>query len=252
MKDFSFQGKVYLGARLPGGKPGVLDDMGDVPKVDVAFQVQTDTRTESRSGNRLTSAIMQKSKEAKISVILNWNTVNNWTVALNGMPAIIPAGSVTGELLPPDLKANDVVVLEHGDISSLLITDNASTPATLVEGSHYAVDSAKGGVIRIINPSSFAQRFRGAYAYGQRVDVTMFTAPPPERYLFLDGINTVDNSRMRARLYRVQFDPTSSLALINESFGQFELSGAVLFDSEAAADPTLGGFGKIELIGAAA
>jgi len=78
-------------------------------------------------------------------------------------------------------------------------------------------------------------------------DVTMFTVAPPERYLFLDGINTVDNSPVRLRLYRVKFDPAATIPLINEGFGALELSGAVLYDSEAAADATLGGFGKIEL-----
>ena len=78
----------------------------------------------------------------------------------------------------------------------------------------------------------------------------MFTAQPPERYLLLDGVNTLDKSRVIMRLYRVQFDPTSNLPLINDSFGQLELSGAVLFDSESAADAALGGFGKIQVIDA--
>jgi len=49
------------------------------------------------------------------------------------------------------------------------------------------------------------------------------------------------------RLYRVQFNPVSNLGLIHESFGQFELSASVLFDAEAAADPVLSGFGRMDL-----
>ena len=74
----------------------------------------------------------------------------------------------------------------------------------------------------------------------------MFTAKPPERYLLLDGINTLDGSPVKVRLYRVQFDPASSVPMINESFGQLELSGAALYDDEASQDAELGGFGKIE------
>ncbi|CBA14767.1 hypothetical protein [Xanthomonas albilineans] len=249
MKDFSFQGIVYLGTRLPGGKPGALTDAGDVPKCDVALQVQTEKRTESRSGNRLTSAVLQKSKESTIVVTLNHATFKNWMMVLYGTKIVIPAGSITGELLPPNLMSNDVVALAQGAISSLVITDSAGTPATLVENTHYAITSPKGGVIKIINPSSFVQPFKAAYAHDPSINITMFTAPPPEVYLFLDGINTIDNSRVRTHLYRVQFDPGSSLPLINESFGQFELPGTVLFDSEAEADALMGGFGKIELVG---
>jgi hypothetical protein len=75
----------------------------------------------------------------------------------------------------------------------------------------------------------------------------MFTASPPERCLLLVGINTVDGSPVRLRLDRVQFDPASTLPLINDGLGSLELSGAVLYDSDAAADDNLGGFGKIEL-----
>ena len=75
----------------------------------------------------------------------------------------------------------------------------------------------------------------------------MATQRPPERYLVLDGINTLDNTRVRVRLYRCQFDPSSQLPMINESFGALELSGAVLFDSDQGNDDELGNFGKIEL-----
>ncbi len=250
MKDFSFQGKVYLGTRLAGGKPGELKWVGDAPKCEVTLQVDSEQRTESYSGNRLTSARLQKSKEATIALTLNWATPDNLALGLYGSMATVAGGSVTGELLPTDLQADSVVSLDHGDVSALVITDSDGTPAPLAAGTNYAIDSAKGGLVRIIDPTGFTQPFKAAYSYGGSVDVAMFTAQPPERYLLLDGVNTLDKSRVIMRLYRVQFDPTSNLPLINDSFGQLELSGAVLFDSESAADAALGGFGKIQVIDA--
>ena len=65
----------------------------------------------------------------------------------------------------------------------------------------------------------------------------------------LDGVNTVDGSRIRVSLYRAQFDPVGTLPLINDSFGALELKGSVLFDPTNATNATLGGFGRIELQG---
>ena len=75
----------------------------------------------------------------------------------------------------------------------------------------------------------------------------MLTTSAPERFLYLDGTNSLDNAPVQVRLYRVQFNPVSNLGLIHESFGQFELTASVLFDAEAAADPLLGGFGRLDL-----
>ncbi len=246
MKDFSFQGKVYLGARLAGGKPGALRWVGDAPRCDVSLSTDSETRRESYSGQRLTSARLQRGSDAEVALTLNWANAENLALGLYGEVNTVAAGSVTGELLPTGLIAGDIVALDHGGVSSLVVTDSNGTPATLTAGTHYALDSENGGVIRIISPASFTQPFKAAYSHTESQDVTMFTTKPPERYLLLDGINTLDGSPVKVRLYRVQFDPASSIPMINDSFGQLELSGAALYDDEASLDDELGGFGKIE------
>lgn len=250
MKDFSFQGKVYLGSRLAGGKPGVLRWVGDAPQCNVTLATESETRRESYSGSRLTSARLQTSREATIALTLNWATADNLALGLYGEVLTVAAGSVTGEVLPSGLVNGDTVVLEHGGVAALVLTDNAGTPAT-VPTAGYRLDSPKGGVVEVVDVGTFVQPFKAAYTHGQSMDVAMFTTSPPERYLLLDGINTLDGSRVRVRLYRTQFDPATSIPLINESFGQLELSGAVLYDDDASQDASLGGFGKIEVMDAA-
>lgn len=246
MKDFSFQGKVYLGARLAGGKPGALRWVGDAPRCDVSLTTDSETRRESYSGQRLVAARLQRGSEATVALTLNWASLDNLALGMYGEVNTVAAGSVTAEELPDDLVAGDVVALERGGVSSLVITDSAGTPATLVAGTHYALDSANGGVVRIINVGTFVQPFKAAYSHTQSQDVAMFATRPPERYLLLDGINTLDNAPVKVRLYRLQFDPASTIPMINESFGQLELTGAALYDDEAAQDTELGGFGRIE------
>lgn len=247
MKDFSFQGKVYLGARLTGGKPGALRWVGDAPKCDVALATDSESRKESYSGQRLTSAYLQKGTDVTINLTLNWADAKNMVLGLYGTEIAVTSGTVTNEVLPSGLVAGDVVALDHGGISAVSITDSAGTPATLDVDVDYRIDSANGGTIVILNPVGLIQPFKVSYTHTASADVTMFTSAPPERYLMLDGVNTIDNSPVRLRLYRVRFNPLATLPLINESFGQIELSGGVMFDSEAAADDSLGGFGKIEL-----
>jgi hypothetical protein len=246
MQSFSFQGKVYLGARLTGGKPGALFWVGDAPKCDVSLQTEAEDQKESYSGNRLTSARLQKGNTASVAMTLNWANIKNLALGLYGTQLAVSTGSVTGEVQPTGLAAGDFIALVHGGISAVVVKDSAGTPATLTPGTHYAIDSANGGVIKFINVGSFVQPFKVDYTYTASADVTMFTTAPPERYLFLDGVNTVDGSPVRVRLYKVRLDPSSSIPFINDGFGQLEMSGSVLYDPEAAADASLGGFGKIE------
>lgn len=246
MRDFSFQGKVYLGARLTGGLPGALRWVGDAPVCNVSLATTTDKRKESYSGQRLTSAVLDTGKEATIAMTLNWAEAKNLVLGLYGTEIAEASGTVTEEVLPSALAVGDLIALEHGGVSSLVITDSTGSPVTLTPDTHYRLDSANGGMVEILNLGSLVQPFKAAYSYTASADVTMFTAAPPERYLMLDGINTVDNSPVRVRLYRCKFNPATTIPLINEGFGQLEFTGEVLYDSEAAEDANLGGFGKIE------
>jgi hypothetical protein len=246
MNSFSFQGKVYLGARLAGGKPGALFWVGDAPKCDVSLQTEAEDQKESYSGNRLTSARLQKGNSASVALTLNWANLKNLAVGLYGTEIDVSSGSVTAEVLPTGLTNGAFIALNHGGVSSLVVKDSAGTPATLVAGTDYRLDSANGGVIEILNIGTYVQPFKADYAHTASADVTMFTTAPPERYLLLDGINTIDSTPVRVRLYKVRFDPSSSIPFINDGFGQLELNGSVLYDAEAAADANLGGFGKIE------
>jgi hypothetical protein len=244
MQDFSFQGKVFLGARLTGGKPGAMFWVGDAPKCDVSLKTDSEQRKESYSGNRLTSAKLIKGNEVSIALTLNWANSANLCLGLYGAITNVTAGTVTAEVLPSALAVGDYVILAKTVTGSLVVVDSTGSPVTLTLNTHYSVDSAN--VIKILSLASLTQPLKASYANAASVDVAMFTVAPPERYLFLDGINTLDGKPVKVRLYRTQFDPSSQVPMINEGFGQLEMSGTVLFDAEAEVDATLGGFGKIE------
>lgn len=249
MKDFSFQGKVYLGQRGSNGKPQALRWVDDASQLQIKLSTDTEERQESYSGNRLTSVRLTKSRKAEFSLTLNAFSKLNLALALSVTPVDVAAGNVTGEILPAGLLVGDVVALDHRDISALVLTDSAATPKTLVAGTDYVIESAAAGLVRILSLGSpaYTQPFKAAYSYADAVRLPMFTATQNERYLLLDGVNVVDGSRVRVRLYRCAFDPVQQLDLITDSLSSLALSGAVLFDATNAADAALGGFGRIEM-----
>ncbi len=252
MQDFSLQGKVYLGERLSNGKPGAMHWVNDAAVLNISASVTEEKRKESYSGQRLTSATLNSGTEVTFNLTLNHATAHNLALGLYGEQRTVASSSVTDEEMPAGLIVGDKVVLDRGDISSLVVKDSAGTPATLVLNTDYRIESAEGGVIEILNLGSYTQPFTADYTYGASLDVTMFTQAAPVRYLMLDGVNTVDGSgeRVRAKLYKVKFNPVSQFDLINSSFGELALTGTALFDALSEPDDALGGFGRLELLGA--
>jgi hypothetical protein len=247
MKDFSFQGKVYLGLRGSNGKPLALAWVDDASQLQVKLTNDIEERQESYSGNRLPSVRMPKAKKAEFSLTLNAFSKMNLATALSSTPVDVATGSVTGEVFPSGLAVGDVVALDHRDISALAVTDSNATPATLTLGTNYSLESGPGGLVKLLNLGAYTQPFKGAYTYADSVRLPMFTAGQIERYLLLDGINTVSNERVRVRLYRCSFDPVPQLDLITDALSSLQLGGGVLYDSTNAADANLGGFGRIEM-----
>lgn len=245
MQDFSFQGEVFLGDRLSGGLPGPLTWVGDSPKATLALANDTEKRTESYTGMRRQSAVLDKGGSATLNMTLNYASSKNLVLATWGTLNQVAAGSVTNETFPT-VAVGDVIALEHGGVSSVVLTDSTGSPVTLTLGTHYKLRSANGGTIEILSITGLTQPIKAAYSHTDSSDIAMFGQPSPERYFFLAGVNTIDQSPIRARLYRCKFQPVTGLDLVNDSFGQIELQADVLWDNEAAQDPLLGGFGKIE------
>jgi len=131
----------------------------------------------------------------------------------------------------------------------VVLTDSTGTPVTLVKGTHYTVDE-DFGAITFLSVATLTAPIKAAYTYGAVTDVGIFTAPLPERFLRLEGINTADSNKpVLVELYRVAFSPLKNLGLITDDLNKFELEGSLLADSTKPYDATLGQYGRITLIG---
>jgi hypothetical protein len=249
MKDFSFQGKIYLALRNPStGAIGAHRWVDDAGEFQVKFTQEVESRKESNSGQRLTSVRLGKGTTANVSMKLNAFSVANLGLGFGANPVNITTGSATAEPFPSALVVGDTVMLDHRDVSALAITDStAGTPKTLVLGTDYLLEHPETGFVTIKNIGTYVQPFKAAYTYAAAVRLPLFTKLMPERAIAFDGINTVDGGRVRGLLYRASFEPFSQLDLISDSLGSLELTGELLYDPFAADSDTLGNFGYFDL-----
>ncbi|MBS0599537.1 MAG: hypothetical protein JSR92_19945 [Proteobacteria bacterium] len=245
MSLFSFQGKIYIAERQSDGKPGPLRWPFNVPNLQLKLSSTTKEHKESYSGQRLTDARLITEVKCEVSMDLEDFDPDNLAMALYGAKASVTAGTVSAETLPT-AAVDDIIKLDHIGISSLVISDSAGTPATLVAGTDYEIESAPGGLVKILNLGSYVQPFKAAYSYAAASNVAMFTTQPTNKYIVGDLINTVDGTRTLVRLYQVRFDPMAQLDVIGDDFNKMTLQGSCLADSVNGEDATLGYFGRIE------
>lgn len=249
MAYFSGQGRVYLAQRDTTGNPLSLRWVGNVPDLKISLNVETIEHKESYSGQRLTDLQIIKSKDGEFSCTLEEISSENLELSLFGQTSQVNSGSVTGEALPTGIAAGDLRLLIHQFVSAVTVTDSAGTPATLVEGTHYRVHAAQGG-IEFLSVTGFTQPFLVDYAYGAAKRTAMFKSAQPEVWLRFDGINTADGNRpVIVDLYRVAINPTKDLSLISDELQKFELSGKVLADVSKDGAGPLGQFGRIVMQG---
>lgn len=244
MKDFSFQGKVFLATNL-NGKPLAMRWAGDaLLKVSPSFSEEK--RQESYSGKKRTSATMNTGTEVGFTMTFLEGSPENFAIGLGGNVNEIASGSVTAEAFPDGLVAGQYIALDHADISNLVIEDSAGTPAVATLNTHYAIDSAEGGMIKILDPASLTQPFSAAYDYAARKDIAIATERAIVRYLIVVAENVVDGAEDYARLelYRAKFNYLNELDLHATSLSGIEVGGTLLNDPNNETDPALGGYGR--------
>jgi len=246
---FSGQGPVYLAIRQNDGKPGAFFDIGCADELSVAMAVTKWTHKETCSGQRAVDATGEKEKTVSVTLTMTeWKTANI-ELATRGVAKAAATGSVTNEELPDALVAGDYVALggqtPRMGITALTIVDSDSPPNAVALNTNYTVN-ADTGLVKIVSVAGLTQPLVANYTYADQAFVAMLAAGAREywlRYDYLNGQNA--NGPGVAELYRVKFDPTSSLPLINEEYLTFTLAGEVLIDTTQDADGDLGQFGRI-------
>ncbi|MFZ6712974.1 hypothetical protein [Undibacterium sp. TC9W] len=238
------QGKVFLAKRDAAGNPLVLRWLGDVDDLKVSLKTTPIKRKEAWSGEKTTSMSLIVDKDASVDMTLMDFSNENLNLALYGKSITSASGSVTGERLPTGLLVGDRVRLENPLVSSVVITDSATTPAT-VNPSKYEIDP-KYGALTVKDATGLTQPLVAAYSHGAIDTVAMFAVIPDNVFLRYEGINLAQGGApVIVELYCVKTEPLKELSLITDKQGDMKISAEVLGDTTKPADAEMGRFGRI-------
>lgn len=243
---FSGQGKVFAAPRNTAGASLAYVDLGNVPVLTIQLETDVVEHKESTTGSRLLDYRLIRENRARVSMTLeNFSRKNLMFMVYGTESNTTTTSTITGETLIPaghTLSAGDVFFTKFPNISALTLTPSSGSLAT---PANYTVDLTTGQVT-LVGTQTAAAPVTAAYTAATYESVQLFRAANPERSLRFVGLNTAaTNAPVTVELYRIIFDPTANINLINDELAQFELTGSVLFDSTKNADPTLGGFGRI-------
>lgn len=250
---FSGQGDILIAKRDANGNPGSFFMIGNAPKVELSLNVERRKHKESRTGGRTIDKVQTVTKGGELNITFEDIRKDNIALLLQGSKVALASGNYSGsnfDTFPSGLAVGSIVKTAKPNISSLVIKDSAGMPATLVAGTDYEELSTKHGIIRIKSlgeGAAYTQPFKAQYSYAQTDTVTALTAnDDDEYYVYFAGINTegVPDQQIGLDIYRVVFDPTQLIALINDEQGSFDCKGEVLKDLTREADANFGGFAR--------
>lgn len=237
---FSFQGKVYTGKRNSNGSRAPSRWVYDNSQLDIALTKDQDTKNESWSGSRARAATLATGRSMQVALTLGQINNDNLALATDGVKVDVAAGSVADETIGT-VAAGDVVALDYVLISNLALTKTGAT--ALVEDTDYTLDATLG----LLTFLTAATGVTGDFDYGAHSPISLLEGDNSEYYLIFIGINTVTgtNKLMRAELNRIAWNPAETLPLINESFGELQLTGEALIDPVRQGDNKFGPFGRL-------
>lgn len=246
-------GEAWLGSRTAGGE---VDDFDvDLPEINSLVITPGREKVEHISKRtEIAGKDLSVTRMVMMSGTLNVSTHTKELLELYlyGNIAAVAGGSfaandnvfgdstiINGQTLP--LPNN----LTH--VSSLVLTDSAGSPATLVLNTDYEIVDADAGIVRFLDVSGLTQPFKAAGTQAAGSNVGILTQRLFEKHMRFKGINIADDDKVCiVDLYRCSFEPAAQWQLLNDGsdVNAYELNFEALIDSTKAVDATLGRYGR--------
>lgn len=249
---FSGQGRVKVAKRLPSGRPGPLMLLADCSSAKFEPKVDVEKIKESMTGQRLTAKRNETGKDVTFTVTCKQFSKTSVALGLYSELVSITAGTVTAEAFPTGLAAGDEIALEHGNVSNLVLIDSTGTPKTLVKDTDYAENSlvfGNVGILRDPTTATLTEPILAAYSYAAADSFPMFSKSPEERYIRIEGLNTVEeDAPVLIEIYKGKAAPFSSVDWISDSASNQDIAFDCLFDPLNGADPNFGYFGRVTFL----
>ena len=225
---FIGKGKIYM-TPIKNGVKGSAFWVGVASALSFSHSVDDKKELfEHHSGKSQLWDVSAGTKKTSVSLTIQERRDDAMRAALQATVETVAAATVTGELLNIQ-EAGEMGFLKHGNASTIVIKDSASTAKTLAEGTDYAVDKAYGRIELL--KGGFTAPLKVDYGYGAAKVTKPMTDDVDYYELRLDGINTVgQQGRQITTAYRVKLDPADTYDLINDDFAEMQIEGECLFD----------------------
>lgn len=242
----SGRGRVFIAQLDANFVPGVLRYVGFTKEgVALKFAIEEQKAKESDTGLDGTIAQMTTGYEPTFEFEMQEWSKENMAFSMWSNVTTITSGSVTDEVQPLGLVADDVIKTDFPKISAVVITDSAGSPATLVANTDYIVTDSENGIITLLNVTGFTQPFHIAYSYGTSYQIPFGTAPDREHQIIFAGLNKADQlSGFGFEIYRCKFKPTEELIMKSFEFNTLKVMGTALSDPNKINDTVLGRYGR--------
>ncbi|EJD6370890.1 hypothetical protein ROW55_022330 [Providencia rettgeri] len=237
MSDYFYgQGKVSLAVRQPD-KPLNLRWVGDVDQLTVSFASRSQMRQQAQQGIVHNTKKLMTHQSCQVSANFFTFSPENLALAVFGRTFSTKARA-SKEVLPMGLVAGGRYALQQVNLWDVKIP-------SLVEGVDYRID-VNFGTLEIIK-TPLVQPITVHYKYAGCDTIPFLTNKPLELMLRYEAINLAEEmSPVLVELYRLQFDVTDALELINNAtmLSSFELNADVLLDTTRPANDLFGQYGR--------
>ncbi|MBS0364905.1 MAG: hypothetical protein JSR67_03665 [Proteobacteria bacterium] len=229
------RGAVLIDRFDSSGNHTGLQHVGNVTALEVSDKAEVKEKYESidHASNLYARAVIHQAYTIKLTG--DEFTLDNLARALNGVVEQItaPGATVSAAAITPvgGVALGRYYFLGFRNVTTL--TDVKQGASTLVAGTDYTVDLARGLVYILptsvtVTPGSqlTADFVYGAYTYNA---VNLGTIGTVDCYLRFNG-DSATGPVFDAEWWHVQFTPTGQQGFISDDFGNWELEGMVIAD----------------------
>lgn len=252
---YNGQGPIFMGDYdTATGKLKNLHKIGCGNRsLNMAITRSTEKIKESCSGSRATLSEYETEKSMNITLEMQQFDREMLAIGLYGDSVLQIGDTVSAEELPT-VAVDDYYQTEHPYISDLVLTDSTpgggGGPTTLTKGTHYAIEDAEAGLIKILDLGALTQPFKAAYTFGSYGNIATFAKTNVIRGLLFAGKSTADGTKVNVFIPRIQFAPTDSFDWLGDSATSLKLTGEVLYNDKLASTAIYGGFARVTTAGA--
>lgn len=225
---FIGKGKIFM-TPITGAVRGKPFWVGVASALSFAHSIEDEKELiEHHSGTNQVWDVSAGTKKTTVSLTIQERRLEAMRAALQATVETVVTGSVVAEEHTVD-AIGDYAFLKYSQVSIVTVTDSATTPVSLVEGTDYKIDAEYGRIEMLTD--GHTSPIKVGYSYGAATVMKPMTDSVDFYELRIDGMNTVgQKDKQIVTAYRVKLNPADAYDLINDDFAEMQIEGTALFD----------------------